>query len=75
MLGLLGWKGVLGRRLAWTVAGYVILFLFIGQSFNLYWGVIWVDLLPIGILFTCRSTRELLRSAGLRKSNPSFSAK
>jgi hypothetical protein len=75
MLGLLGWNDVLGKRLAWTVAGYVILFMFIGQSFNLYWGAIWVDLLPIGILFTCRSTRELFRSAGVRKSNPSFSAK
>jgi hypothetical protein len=67
LLGLLGWKGVLGRRLAWTVAGYIVLFLFIGQWFNLYWGAIYVDLLPIGILFTGRSMRDLLQSAGVRR--------
>jgi hypothetical protein len=72
ILGLLGWRGVLGKRLAWTVVVYVVLFLFIGQWFNLYWGAIYVDLLPIGILYTCRSTRDLFRSAGIRKSDPSF---
>lgn len=65
LLGLLGWNDVLGRRLAWTVITYLVLFLFIGQSFNLYWGVIYVNLLPIGIIFAGRSMRNLFRSAGV----------
>ncbi|HRR42557.1 MAG TPA: hypothetical protein P5244_15095 [Syntrophales bacterium] len=63
LFGLLGWNDVLGRRLAWTVSAYLVLFLFIGQSFNLYWGVIYVNLLPIGIIFTGRSMKDLYRSA------------
>jgi len=64
LLGLMGWNDVLGRRLSWTVISYIVIFLFIGQSFNLYWGLIYVDLLPIGIIFAGRSIRNLFRSAG-----------
>lgn len=63
MIGLLGWTDTLGTRIGFTVLFYMITFLFIGQSFNRYWGVMYVNLLPLGLLFAPAVIRDLFRSA------------
>lgn len=63
MIGLLGWTDTLGTRIGFTVLFYMITFLFIGQSFNRYWGVMYVNLLPLGLLFAPLGIRDLIRSA------------
>jgi len=52
LLGLSGWRGPLGSRIGLTVGIYIFIFLFVGQEFNRYWGVVYVNLLPLGLLFT-----------------------
>jgi hypothetical protein len=65
LLGLLGWKGPLGSRIGLTVGIYVLIFLFIGQNFNRYWGVLYVNLLPLGILYMPEVVGELFKKLSL----------
>lgn len=63
LLGLMGWRGLLGLRIAATVCVYMTAFLFVGQGFNRYWGVLYVNLLPLGLLFAPAAAADLARSA------------
>jgi len=45
LLGFLGWRGPMGIRLSLTVCIYVLIFLFVGQKFNAYWGLLFINLL------------------------------
>lgn len=63
LMGLLGWTGPLGSRIGATVLVYMTLFLFVGQSFNRYWGAVYVNLLPLGLLFAPAAIGDLFRSA------------
>ena len=63
LMGLLGWTGPLGSRVGATVLIYMVLFLFVGQSFNRYWGALYVNLLPLGLLFAPAAIGDLFRSA------------
>jgi hypothetical protein len=62
LLGLIGWNGPLGFRLASIVTVYVLAFLFVGKWFNIYWGIIYVNLLPLGFLYVPYSLRDLFSS-------------
>jgi hypothetical protein len=60
-VGLAGW-----RPAAWAaliVAGYIVLFAFVGHGFNDYWGAIFTPLLAFGVLGAPSAIRDLLRSA------------
>jgi hypothetical protein len=61
LLGLLGWKGPLVSRIGLTIGIYVLIFLFIGQHFNRYWGVLYVNLLPLGMLYMPEVIDELFK--------------
>ena len=63
VVGLLGWRGPLGSRIGATVCVYMTAFMIIGQSFNRYWGVLYVNLLPLGLLFAPAAVRDLFYSA------------
>jgi hypothetical protein len=62
LLGLAGWRGPAGTRIALTMAGYVIVFSFIGLRFNSYWGIIYAPLLSLGIARAPESLRDLYQS-------------
>src|SRR5207245_2542855 len=49
LLGLAGWRGWTGARLALTAGLYIAAFAVVGQSFNDYWGLINAPLLAFGI--------------------------
>jgi hypothetical protein len=63
LLGLSGWKGPFGTRIGVTVGIYICLFLFIGQPFNRYWGVLYANLLLLGFLNLPEVSSNLYRSA------------
>ena len=49
LLGLAGWRGWTGARLALTASVYVAAFAVVGQPFNDYWGLMNAPLLAFGI--------------------------
>ena len=59
LLGLAGWKGMLGTRISLLVCTYILAFLVMGQPFNVYWGVMFNILIPIGALYTLPSILDL----------------
>lgn len=66
LLGLAGWKGELGTRVALLIYTYILAFLFWGQPFNVYWGVMFNMLIPLGALYTWPSFLDLWRSFSKR---------
>jgi hypothetical protein len=77
LLGLSGWKGPLGSRIGLTVGIYIFLFLFVGQEFNRYWGVLYANLMLPGLLYFLAAGSDLSRSircdsrdSGRQKLNP-----
>ena len=62
LLGLAEWKGELGTRVALLVYTYIFVYLFLGQPFNVYWGVMFNMLIPLGALYTWPSFLDLWRS-------------
>jgi hypothetical protein len=63
LLGLAGWRGPGARRVGLTVAAYLTAFLVVGKPFNGYWGLLYVGLLPFGVV---RFRPTFPRSAGER---------
>jgi hypothetical protein len=63
ILGLIGWKDPLFLRISATICLYISIFLFIGKPFNMYWGMIYVNILLLGLLNTFYSMRDLWQSA------------
>jgi hypothetical protein len=62
LLGLAGWKSPAGTRVALTVGVYVVAFLFAGRLYHSYWGVMYANLLPLGLVFAPRAVGDLLRA-------------
>lgn len=60
LLGLAGWSGVVGSRVALTVGIYVAAFLFAGRPIHAYWGLVYAPLLPLGWLFAPRALGDLI---------------
>jgi hypothetical protein len=48
LAGSLAWTGPIGRRLAFTLLGYVSGFLVVGRPEDYYWGLLIAPLLPLG---------------------------
>jgi hypothetical protein len=62
LLGFLGWHNSTGIRIRLTIIAYIFVFLFVGKKFNAYWGLIYCNLLPLGLLYT-RDTMARLNAA------------
>jgi hypothetical protein len=52
LIGFLGWRGSLGSRAGLAVLTYVLSFLIVGKSINAYWGLMYCNLVPLGLLYT-----------------------
>jgi len=66
VLGLLGWPPRNSLPIKFTTVAYLVLFSFVGQSFNFYWGWLIAPLLAIGIVRAPFSVLDLVRC--VRKS-------
>jgi hypothetical protein len=62
LLGLAGWPGPLGARLALTAFGYTLAFLAAGRPDNSYWGLIVAPLMTLGFLMAPGSVMDVLRA-------------
>jgi len=67
LLGLAGWRGRLGSRIALTVCVYILAFLFVGLPYNRYWGFMYHGVVLLGLLYTGRSLRDLWQSIRKRR--------
>ena len=72
LLGLLVWRDPLAERVALTVFGYVIAFVFVGRPENSYWGLLIAPLWPLGLLMAPRAIVSL--SHNLRLNRPPTAA-
>ena len=59
LLGLAGWGGSSDLRIACTVGIYILAFMIVGRSFNIYWGLMYVFLMPLGLLHLPYVLRKL----------------
>jgi hypothetical protein len=50
LLGLTGWGGSSGLRIACTVGIYILAFMIVGRLFNIYWGLMYAFVMPLGLL-------------------------
>lgn len=66
MLGLASWSSPTGTRFGLTMAGYVVAFAVVGDSFNQYWGAIHAPLLCFGFAFAPAALRDLWRASQLQ---------
>jgi hypothetical protein len=73
MLGFASWNTAAGRRAGFTACAFVILFAFVGQPFNQYWGSLFAPLLCLGAAQAPAALGDLVR--GVRCGKPrSFDA-
>jgi hypothetical protein len=81
LLGLAGWRGILGARLGLTAAAYVTAFAVVGQPFNDYWGLMYAPLLAFGFAAAPATLRDLYtavtsqRAHSLAGSHPSIAGR
>ncbi len=61
MLGFAGWNTATGVRAGLTASAFVILFAFIGQPFNQYWGSMVAPLLTLGVAQAPLTIADLVR--------------
>ncbi|HTA18905.1 MAG TPA: hypothetical protein VK989_06410 [Polyangia bacterium] len=67
LLGLAGWRGEAGSRVALVVYGFMAAFSVVGNPCNDYWGLIDAPLLTFGIIAAPDSVRELARALRPRR--------
>jgi len=63
MLGFASWRGVAAERAGMAAAAYVLLFGFVGQDFNQYWGALIAPLLCLGIAWSAPAIRDLMHAS------------
>jgi hypothetical protein len=61
MLGFAGWNTTTGRRAGLTACAFVILFAFVGHSFNQYWGSLVAPLFTLGAAQAPTALSDLVR--------------
>jgi hypothetical protein len=66
LLGLVGWTDAVAPRVALVVFGFLVVFAFVGNPFNDYWGAMYAPLAPFGLMAAPGSVRELARALGRR---------
>jgi hypothetical protein len=59
LLGLSAWDGPTGERVRLTVGAYLVLFLFVGKAFDVYWGAFFTPLMMLGLPFLPRALADL----------------
>jgi len=59
LLGLAGWREAPGIRVACTVGIYILAFSIAGRSFNIYWGLMYAFVMPLGLLHAPHALRKL----------------
>jgi hypothetical protein len=64
LLGLLGRRGPGATLVTLTAVGYLLAFAVVGQPFNFYWGMLIAPLLAVGVAWSPRALRDLVRQAG-----------
>lgn len=52
LVGFLGWRGSMEKRIGLIITAYVLLFLFVGRNNNAYWGLMYCNMVPLGLLYT-----------------------
>jgi hypothetical protein len=62
LLGLAWWRDASGIRVACTVGIYVLAFAIAGRSCNIYWGLMYAFVLPLGLLHVPSAFRKLRQS-------------
>ena len=75
LLGLASWKGPAAERLAMAGVTYVMLFGFVGQDFNQYWGSLIAPLLCLGFAWSVPAVRDLLHAARAQSLGSAAAAK
>ena len=60
VLGLVGWRGEMGTRVALAAGAYLAAFAVVGLPFNNYWGLIDAPLLALGFVRAPASMRDLI---------------
>jgi hypothetical protein len=68
LLGLTGWRDSAGIRVSCTVGIYVLAFMIVGRSFNIYWGLMYAFVLPLGLLYLPYTFRQLWQPFQQRKN-------
>jgi hypothetical protein len=74
MLGFAGWNTTTGVRAGLTACAFVILFAFIGQPFNQYWGSMIAPLLALGAAQAPLAIADLVRRHSISCSQPAVLA-
>jgi len=64
ILGLAAWDGRAGDRIRFTVAAYLVIYLFVGKAFDVYWGALYTPLMMLGLPFVPSAIVDL--AAALR---------
>jgi hypothetical protein len=70
MLGFAGWNNPVGGRAAFTACAFMILFSFVGQPFNQYWGSLTAPLLCLGVAHAPSALGDLFRCVRSGKTYP-----
>lgn len=63
LLGLAGWSDRAGLRTFLTVVIFVSAYLFVGKYYNRYWGLMYLSVMPLGLLYAPACLRDLWLSA------------
>lgn len=70
LLGLVAWRDPAASRIVVTVGAYVALFLFVGKSFNEYWGALYTPLMMLGVAFVPSAVRDVLAAFSGQSAAP-----
>ena len=62
LLGIAAWRGTLGTRLGLTTGVYLAAFSIAGRADNMYWGLIYAALLPLGCVWGGVALRDLFQA-------------
>jgi hypothetical protein len=62
LLGLASWRNETGLRVFLTASAYIAAFAVVGQPFNDYWGLMYVPLLPLGLVRAPAAISDLVHS-------------
>ena len=74
MLGFASWNTPIGRRAAFSASAFVILFAFVGQPFNQYWGTLFAPLLCLGAAQAPAAMKDLVQRARFGRADSESAA-